>query len=583
MHNVVEDLTEKFKSALIKAYPDLNNDESELPIEVVQSTQEKFGDYQCNTAMRLTKRLNQNPRQIAETITKHVILEPQIEKLEIAGPGFINITISPEYLSQTTQEMLDDPHLGIEPPHPKQRIVVEFSSPNTAKELHVGHLRSTIIGDSLARVFEFLGHEVIRLNHVGDWGTAFGMLIAYLKEQHPEILTGEQDTDLSHLVNWYKESKKLFDEDIEFKKKSQLEVVSLQGGNPDSLKAWGIICDISRKAYQELYDLLDVKLTERGESFYNPMLPSLIEDLEKRGQIEVSDGAKCIFLPEFKNRDGNPMPLMVQKSDGGFGYDTTDMAAMKHRVEEEKADRIIIVTDAGQSRHFQMIHAASVKAGYLDPKRVRFDHVPFGLVLGPDGKKFRTRSGETERLADLLYNAITKAEEIMQERNPEMSEKERKQIAKSLGIGAVKYADLSCHRTSDYTFSYERMLRFDGNTAAFLMYAYVRIAGIKRKIDIDITAIRKDNVIKLKHPSEKALGMHLLRFVEALDQVASELIPNRLTDYLYTLADKFNAFYRDCKVEGSPEMNSRLLLCEAVARTMKQGLHLLGVETVERM
>lgn len=583
MHNVVEDLTEKFKSALLEAYPELNNDENELPIEVVQSTQEKFGDYQCNTAMRLTKQLKQNPRQIAETITKHIALQPQIEKLEIAGPGFINITISPEYLSQTTQEMLDDPHLGIEPPHPKQRIIVEFSGPNTAKELHVGHLRSTIIGDSLARVFEFLGHEVIRLNHVGDWGTAFGMLIAYLKEQHPQILTGEQDTDLSHLVDWYKESKKRFDENPEFKKKSQLEVVSLQGGDSDSLKAWRIICDISRKAYQELYDLLDVKLTERGESFYNPMLTGLVEDLENRGQVEVSEGAKCIFLPEFKNREGNPMPLMVQKSDGGFGYDTTDMAAMKHRVEDEKADRIIIVTDAGQSRHFQMIHSASIKTGYLDPKKVRFDHVPFGLVLGPNGKKFQTRSGKTERLADLLYNATDKAKTIMLERNPEMTEEERKEIAKSLGIGAVKYADLSCHRTSDYTFSYDRMLRFDGNTAAFLMYAYVRIAGIKRKINVDIAAIRKENTIKLEHPSEVALGMHLLRFVEALDQVASELLPNRLTDYLYTLAEKFNAFYRDCKVEGSPEMGSRLLLCEAAARTMKQGLHLLGVETVERM
>jgi arginyl-tRNA synthetase len=583
MHNIIEDLSEKFKVALLLAYPELNYEETELPIEVVQSSQEKFGDYQCNTPMRLAKRLKLNPRQIAEGIVQKVDAEPLIQKLDIAGPGFINITISPDYLSKTTQAMYDDPHLGIEPPRPRQRVIVEFSSPNIAKELHVGHLRSTIIGESLARVFEFLGHDVIRLNHIGDWGTAFGMLIAYLKEKHPEILTGKQETDLTHLVEWYKASKCRFDENQEFKKKSQLEVVALQGGDPDSLKAWNIICDISRKAYNEIYDLLDVTLKERGESFYNPMIPELIEDLEERNQITISDGAKCIFLPEFKNREGNPMPLMIQKSDGGFGYDTTDMAAMRHRVEMENADRIIVITDAGQSQHFQMIHSASVKAGYIDPKKVRFDHVPFGLVLGPDGKKFRTRSGETERLVDLLFNAVEKAKSTMHERNPEMPEQELKAIATALGIGAVKYADLSSHRTSDYTFSYDRMLRFDGNTAAFLMYAYVRIAGIKRKIKVNIEDIRKNNMIKLEHYSELALGLHLLRFVEALEQVSSELLPNRLTDYLYTLAEKFNAFYRDCQVEGSPQMGSRLLLCEITARTMKQGLHLLGVETVERM
>lgn len=275
------------------------------------------------------------------------------------------------------------------------------------------------------------------------------------------------------------------------------------------------------------------------------------------------------------------MPLMVQKSDGGFGYDTTDMAAMKQRVQEEKADRIIIVTDAGQALHFKLVYAASVKAGYLDPDKVRFDHVTFGLVLGADGKKFRTRSGEVERLIDLIYTAIDKAREIMAERNPDMPQEQREKIARALGIGAIKYADLSCHRTGDYTFSYDRMLRFEGNTAAFLMYAYVRIAGIKRKIGADIDALQA--AISLKHPSEMALGLHLAQFNEALQQVAEDLLPNRLSDYLYTLAEKFNAFYRDCQVEGAPEQNSRLLLCEATARILKQGLHLLGVETVEKM
>ena len=299
--------------------------------------------------------------------------------------------------------------------------------------------------------------------------------------------------------------------------------------------------------------------------------------------IKVSDGAKCIFLDDFKNRSGDPMPLMMQKSDGGFGYDTTDMAAMKQRVTDEKANRIIVITDAGQSTHFQMIKAASIKANYLDPNITRFDHVPFGLVLGPNGKKFKTRAGETEKLIDLIYNAIEKAKEIMVERKPEMDEKDRDEIAFALGIGAIKYADLSCHRQSDYTFSYDRMLRFEGNTAAFLMYSYVRIAGIKRKIGADIDSVKKKGKIHLEHPSEIALGLHLLQFVEALELVTNDLLPNRLTDYLYNLSDKFNAFYRDCKVEGTPEQNSRLLLCEAAARVLKHGLNLLGVKTVKRM
>ncbi|ADI39052.1 Arginyl-tRNA synthetase [Waddlia chondrophila 2032/99] len=572
-------LIQIFYSAFISAFPQLK--EKSVEIDIAQSKQEKFGHYQCNTAMRLTKQLHMPPREIAQRIVESVDKGDAIEKLEIAGPGFINIFLSPAYIEKKVQTMAASPRLDIALPEKTEKVIVEFSSPNTAKELHVGHLRSTIIGDCLARVFEFLGHDVLRLNHVGDWGTAFGMLIAYLKLSHPEILTGEEETDLPHLVSWYKASKKQFDEDPGFKKISQLEVVSLQGGESDSLKAWEIICEISRRSYQEIYNLLDVAIEERGESYYNPVLPELIEELDQKELIEISEGAKCIFIPEFCNREGSPMPLMVQKSDGGFGYDTTDMAAMKQRVQEEKADRIIIVTDAGQALHFKLVYAASVKAGYLDPDKVRFDHVTFGLVLGADGKKFRTRSGEVERLIDLIYTAIDKAREIMAERNPDMPQEQREKIARALGIGAIKYADLSCHRTGDYTFSYDRMLRFEGNTAAFLMYAYVRIAGIKRKIGADIDALQA--AISLKHPSEMALGLHLAQFNEALQQVAEDLLPNRLSDYLYTLAEKFNAFYRDCQVEGAPEQNSRLLLCEATARILKQGLHLLGVETVEKM
>lgn len=586
MQSLIHILIDKFRKAMLAAFPQLAENGDELSIELVQSTQDHFGHYQCNSAMKLAKILQSNPRRIAEEIVKHVKIsngDQIIQKIEIAGPGFINIFIENSYIAKAAQRVLDEPHLGIELPTKKQRVIIDFSSPNAAKEMHVGHLRSTIIGDSLARLFEFLGHDVLRLNHIGDWGTSFGMLIAYMREVAPQVLKGEQDTDLTHLVQWYKDSKKRFDADPVFKRKAQQEVVELQGGDKESLHAWKIICEISRRAYQEIYDLLDVKLIERGESFYNLMLPVVVAELESKGLIEISDGAKCIFLEGFQNREGEPLPLMIQKSDGGYNYDTTDIAALRHRIQDEKGNRLIYVVDAGQSTHFQMIFKAAELAGYLDPKKVRVEHVPFGLVLGPDGKKFRTRAGETERLIDLLYAAEDEAAKILLEKAPDMNEEDRNAISKALGIGAIKYADLACNRTGDYVFSYDRMLKFEGNTAAFLMYAYVRVAGIKRKVQADMDSVLKTSKINLDHPSEIALGLHVIRFEEALDQVAEELLPNRLTDYLYGLAEKFNAFFRDCRVEGTPQQNSRLLLCEAVARTMKQGLEILGVKTVERM
>lgn len=587
MRTIIDLLHDYLHQATLTAFPQLGAVSEEWPNEVVQSTQDKFGDYQFNSAMKLSKLLKQNPRSIAEKIATEVETTyeeaiPFISKFEVAGPGFINMTIDPAFLDYGLNKMFYEPHFAIDLPHPPRRVIVEFSSPNTAKELHVGHLRSTIIGDSLARLFEFLGHDVLRLNHIGDWGTSFGMLIAYMKRQAPQVISGEEATDLTHLAAWYKAAKKHFDEDPEFKKASQMEVVALQGGNVEALNAWKLICEISRKSYQEIYDILDVKIQERGESYYNPQLPGLIADLESKGLITLSNGAKCVYLEGFVNREGDLFPLMVQKSDGGYNYDTTDMAAIRQRVAEEKADRIIYVTDAGQSLHFQMVFKAAEKAGYLDPKKVRVDHVPFGLVLGNDGKKFRTRSGETERLIDLLTAAVEHAKHILMERTPEMDQQETDHLAQALGIGAVKYADLSCHRTGDYTFSYDRMLKFEGNTAAFLMYAYVRVEGIKRKVKVDIESLKSER-IHIEHPSEMALGMHLMQFAEALDQVAADLLPNRLTDYLYGLAEKFNAFFRDCRVEGSPQQSSRLLLCELTARVMKQGLHILGVHTVEKM
>ncbi len=571
MKPLITYVTETLQKAAQEAFPSLSP--AELEIHLTLATQEKFGHYQCNSAMKLAKVAQKPPREIALALVEK-LPKTIFEKVEIAGPGFINLTLNPHFLSKLADEMAHDKRLGVPLPSPPQRIVVEFSSPNIAKEMHVGHLRSTIIGDSIARLFEFLGHQVIRLNHVGDWGTAFGMLIAYMKEEAPDVLSGSRMTDLPTLMQWYKASKAKFDADEDFKARSRQAVVFLQGGNPEALRAWEVICEISRRAFHEVYDLLDIKLTERGESYYNPMLPQVVADLEKKGLVTLSEGAKCIF------HEGIRIPLMVQKSDGGYNYDTTDMAAMLHRVEEEKAERIIIVTDAGQSLHFDLIRKTAEKAGYLDPKKVRFDHVPFGVVLGADGKKFRTRSGETEKLIDLLTAAIVEAKKILETRDPSLSPDEKERIARILGIDAVKYADLSSNRISDYVFSYERMLRFEGNTAPFILYSYVRVNGIKRKVGT--TNLTLEQII-LEHPSEIDLGLHLLRFAETLDKMSEELLPNILTDYLYLLAQKFNAFFRDCRVEGVPEQNRRLLLADLVSRTLYQGLQILGINVVDRM
>jgi len=558
-------------------------DREERNADMAPCMQEEFGHYQCNSALRLAKTLKTNPRAVAQKIVAQ-LKDPSIfSKIEIAGPGFINFTLSPSFISSQLQSQLHDPLLGASPPDKQQKIIVEFSSPNVAKELHVGHIRSTIIGDCIARLFEFLGHNVLRLNHIGDWGTQFGMLITYMKESAPAVLSGLEATDLESLMKWYRAAKQKFDEDPDFKKRSQLEVVRLQSGEQEAIRSWQLICDISRKGFQEIYTLLNVKIVERGESYYNPYLKDVVEELEQKHLITLSDGAKCLFLDGFKNREGEPMPMMVQKSDGGYNYDTTDLAAIRHRILIEKADRIIYVTDVGQSLHFQLLFAAAEKAGWLDPAKTQVDHVGFGLVLGVDGKKFKTRSGETEKLIDLLTEAVDHAGKILIERLPQAEQQEIDHLARVIGIGAVKYSDLSSHRTKDYTFSYERMLRFEGNTAVFLLYAYVRINGIKRKTGANIEEVLAQNTITVVHPSEISLGIHLRRFGESLDSIERDLLPNRLTEYLYTLAEKFNAFFRDCRVEGSPEEGSRLALSELTSRVLRQGLEILGLETVDRM
>lgn len=575
-------LIEKFGVVIAKAFPDW-----EERAEVVPTAHSQFGHYQCNSCLKIGKTYKKNPKEVALLIINLLQEEASenlfFSKLEVAGPGFINITLASSFLEKKVNDLLRDPFLGTpRPPHP-EKVIVEFSSPNVAKELHVGHLRSTIIGDSLARILSFLGYNVLRLNHIGDWGTQFGMLIQFLQERHPRVLSEEEPTDLEHLMGWYKQSKICFDEDEGFKKKAQLQVVKLQGGDSQALKAWEMICSISRKAFQAIYDVLDVKVEERGESFYNPFLADIVADFEKKGLVTVSNGAKCVFLDGIFGRDGAALPMIIQKTDGGYNYETTDLAALKHRVEVEKADRIIILTDAGQALHFDMVFQGARKAGYYDPLKVQLDHVTFGVVLGPDGKKFKTRSGETEKLIDLLQEAVDRARLIIEERLPDISFSEKESISRTLGIGAVKYADLSGNRVKDYVFSYDRMLKFEGNTAAFLLYAFVRIQGIKRKSGKDVSSLVANKKIALTHSSEVDLALHLCQFAEVLQAVAKDLLPNRLADYLYALAEKFNVFYRDCRVEGTEEEASRLLLCEAAGLVLEKGLDLLGLRTSERM
>lgn len=561
-------LKEGFSQALFNAFPGLLPLQDELPIEIAES---QFADYQFNSAMKWAKKLNVAPRTVATTLLEHLPanLKEMIQDTSIAGPGFINITLKEDWLQKHLALIMETKNFGLTTDQP-QRIVIDFSSPNIAKEMHVGHLRSTIIGDCLARLFETLGNDVLRLNHIGDWGTAFGMLIAYLKEQKPDL----EKSVLSDLTLWYRTAKERFDSDAAFKKQSQLQVVALQSGEKEARELWKRICAISSAAYQEIYDLLEIRLQDRGESFYQPWLPFVVEDAEKKGHLVISDGAKCLFIP------GIEQPFMLQKSDGGYTYATTDLACLYHRIQEERADRIIIVTDAGQSSHFALLFECGKLMEYWDPSKTRLDHVPFGLVLGPDGKKFKTRSGHTERLIDLLTSAIDQARALLQARENPPDDIEAAAIA--LGMNAVKYADLSCQRTHDYSFSYERMLRFEGNTAAFLMYSLVRTLSIQKRVGKDVAIIPWDT-LHISHPSERALVLHLLRFQERAEILADDLMPHRLCEYLYQLAEKFNAFFRDCHVANTQEEASRLLLCRATERILQLGMHILGLKVIDRM
>jgi arginyl-tRNA synthetase len=573
--------------AIRAAFPTL----AKPPVLVLPA--KKGADYQCNSAMAISQTLKAMqgksvpPRDIAASILKHLPASDVIEKAEIAGPGFINMHLQPSFVSGLLKDVLLN---GVKPPEVdrRKRVIIDMSSPNIAKEMHVGHLRSTIIGDCIARMLEFIQHDVLRLNHIGDWGTQFGMLIAHLKDRFPDYKT--VSPPIGDLQNFYKESKKRFDEDQEFKKRAYNDVVLLQNGDTDVTKAWNMICDVSRKEFDNIYKRLDVKIVERGESFYQPLMPSVVADLEQKGVVTVEEGRKVVFVPN------EPVPLTVEKSDGGFTYDTSDITALKHRIEDERGDWVIYVVDSGQAQHFKLVFSAAQLAGYYNPEHVQVDHVGFGVVLGDDKKKFKTRAGDTVRLIDLLDEGLSRALEKLKEkgRDRDLTAEELKAAQEAVAYGCVKYADLSHCRINDYVFSFDKMLEDRGNTAVYLLYAYTRTKAIYRLGNIDQEALRKEAnrvPIYLEHPKELKLGKCIVQFSEVVSRSINELYPHYLCDYMYDLATAFTEFYDVCycieKDRKTGEIikvdASRLLLCEAASMVMTKGFELLGIQPVEKM
>jgi arginyl-tRNA synthetase len=554
---------------------------------LVAASNPQFGDYQSNVAMGLAKPLGQNPRAIAQALVDQLQVDQCCAPPTVAGPGFINFHLTPAYLAQELQQRQGDDRLGVAKAANPQRVVVDFSSPNIAKEMHVGHLRSTILGDCLARILEFQGQDVLRLNHVGDWGTQFGMLIAYLQEAYPEALVTADALDLGDLVAFYKKAKQRFDEDPDFQAIARHQVVNLQAGEAATVQAWQLLCAQSRREFQLIYDRLSIQLTERGESFYNPYLPAVVADLEALGLVEVSDGAKCVFTEGFTNREGDPLPLIVQKSDGGYNYATTDLAALRYRLDTDRADRLVYITDAGQANHFAQVFQVARRAGWL-PATAAIVHMPFGLVQGEDGKKLKTRAGDTVKLKDLLDEAVERVGIDLTQRwaaegrspDPEFLH----QAAQTIGLGAIKYADLSQNRLSNYIFSYDKMLALQGNTAPYMLYAYVRVQGIGRKGGIDWQALDAPAVV-LTEDAELALAKYLLQLEDVLAEVTRDLYPNRLCQYLFELSQKFNLFFDRCPVLTAADSTriSRLVLCDLTARTLRLGLQLLGIDVLDRM
>ncbi len=538
----------------------------------------RFGDYQANVAMPLAQRLGRPPREVAAAIVAHLDVGAGRQTPALPAPGFVNFTLTDAFLGRQAAALAADPRCGVEPAATPLTTVVDYSGPNVAKEMHVGHLRSTVIGDALAHTLAFLGHRVIRQNHLGDWGTQFGMLIEHLLEAGASA-----EVDLDAL---YRAAQRRFETDPAFAARARERVVALQAGEPTSLALWRRLVEQSTARFAAVYARLGAALTPadiRPESFYNPQLPGIVAELEAKGLARPSEGALCVFLDGFTRPDGTPLPLMVRKSDGGYLYATTDLAALRYRVEVLHAERLIYVTDARQAQHFAMVFAAARAAGWLPP-HVRAEHVPFGTVLGEDGRPFRTRSGDTVRLADLLDEAERRAAALVAEKNPALDAATRARVARAVGIGAIKYADLASDRVKDYVFSWERMLAMEGNTAPYLQYAYARIRSIFRKGGG--SPLAPPESLALGEPAERALVLRLCQLGGVVHAVAETLEPHRLCAHLYDVATAFSTFYERCPVLQAPDVTrrtSRLWLCELTARTLACGLGLLGIEVLERM
>lgn len=553
--------------------------QSPCPALVAYSKSPQFGDYQANGVMSLAKKLGRNPRELAQQLAAQLDLADLVTKVEVAGPGFINLFIKPEFLGHQLNAL--DHNQLVAPTANHANVVIDYSSPNLAKEMHVGHLRGTIIGDAIARTFHYLGHRLIRQNHFGDWGTQFGMLITQMQE----LGTGHDlQAQLSDLEQFYRAAKQRFDADPDFADKARENVVKLQSGDSICIAMWQAFTHESIAHCQQLYELLDIMLLPsdmKPESFYNDRLDSVMQALRAQTLLRESEGAQCVFLDEFKTKDGEPLPVIVQKTGGGYLYATTDLAAIRYRCQELQAERVLYVVDARQSLHFQQVFKVAHLAGFADI-RCQLEHISYGTMMGKDGKPFKTRSGDTIKLVDLCNESIERARALVQSKNPELTAEQYDEIARAVGIGAVKYADLSKNRNSDYIFDWDSMLSFEGNTAPYLLYAYARIRSIFRRSGLDTEARYP---ISIEAPEEQALALKLLQFTESVELLAEDCLPNQLCLYLYELSGLFMKFYEACpvlKAEGATQ-SSRLGLCQLTALTLKQGLGLLGISTLEQM
>jgi len=542
------------------------------PISVSEATKPEFGDYQFNGAMALSKKLGKNPREIAQNLLEHLDLTGVLVKAEIAGPGFINLWLNPLWIATQCQTALNNARLGVEVRENPIKVVVDYSGPNMAKQMHVGHLRSTIIGDTLANLLTFLGDEVIRQNHIGDWGTQFGMLIAYL-----EMKDEDGSVSLKDLEQFYKDAKGEFDANAQFADKAREYVVKIQSGDTHCLNLWQKFIDISLGHCEEVYEKLNVKLTRddvRAESFYNEDLPKIVEDLNTNGVLQQSDGAQCVFL------EGDDVPVIVQKGDGGYLYATTDLAALRYRAEILDAKRISYVVDARQAAHFKQVFRVSKEAGFV-PEDVKLEHIAFGTMMDKGGKPFKTRDGGTVKLIDLLDEAVIKAKETINNKE-EYTPEQIDALAKIIGIGAVKYADLAINRESNYIFNWDKMLSFEGNTSLYMQYGYARIQSIFRKYDGELSG-----EIVIGDSLEHRLATMLLRFEDVLTRAAEDASPNQITTYLYELVTLFMRFYEQNPIlkPGVDEETkmSRLLLADLTAKTIKQGLDILGIKVVDKL